>query len=152
MALLEDAYQDRNEVAFVAFAGEEAEVLLPPTDSVTLAARHLKDLPTADRTPLPAGLYTAGDVVDRADPAGSLVVVVTDGRANVAEGSPVAETRDAARQLAAVGSEVLVVDASEDGDRSGLTEVLSRETDGECVPLEALSADRIEETASESLL
>jgi len=60
LELLEDAYQHRDAVGFVAFAGTDAEVLLPPTDSVTLAARHLKSLPTGDRTPLPAGLRTAG--------------------------------------------------------------------------------------------
>jgi magnesium chelatase subunit D len=53
LELLRDAYQGRDEVAVVTFAGEDAEVVLPPTDSVTMAARHLKELPTADRTPLP---------------------------------------------------------------------------------------------------
>ncbi|MFC4408265.1 ATP-binding protein [Haloarchaeobius iranensis] len=143
LELLKDAYQKRDEVAFVAFAGEEADVLLPPTDSVTLAARHLKDLPTGDRTPLPSGLRTAGDVLDRADPSASVVVLVTDGRANVAVESPVRETREAARRLSELDPHVVVVDAS-DGDRSGVTGLVVDETDGESVPLSALSAERIE--------
>ena len=133
-------------MAFVAFAGEGADVLLPPTDSVTLAARHLKDLPTGDRTPLPAGLRTAGDVIERADPAASVVVLVTDGRANVAEGSPVAETRQAARGLADLGTEVVVVDAG-DGDRSSLAGLVTEQTDGHCVPLSALSAEQVDAVA-----
>ena len=146
LELLEDAYQERDEVAFVAFAGEGADVLLPPTDSVTLAARHLKDLPTGDRTPLPAGLRTAGDVIERADPAASVVVLVSDGRANVAAESPVAETRQAARDLADLGANVVVVDAG-DEDRTGLTELIAEETDGRHVPLSALSAEQIDAVA-----
>jgi len=146
LELLEDAYQQRDEVAFVAFAGEDAEVLLPPTDSVTLAARHLKDLPTGDRTPLPDGLRTAAEVVERAAPAASVLVVVTDGRANVADGSPVEATRSAARAVATTGAQVVVVDASED-DRSSLAGVVAEVTDGTRVPLSALSADRVDAAA-----
>ncbi|ELZ33910.1 protporphyrin IX magnesium chelatase [Halogeometricum pallidum JCM 14848] len=143
LELLKDAYEKRDEVAFVTFAGEEADVLLPPTNSVTLAARHLKELPTGDRTPLPAGLRTACDVLDRADPAASVVVLVTDGRTNVADGSPVRETREAARRLTGHGAHVVVVDAGDD-DRTGLTGVITEETNGQRVPLSALSAERIE--------
>jgi magnesium chelatase subunit D len=145
LELLEDAYQHRDEVAFVAFAGEDAEVLLPPTDSVTLAARHLKDLPTGDRTPLPAGLETAGEVLARADPDTGTVVLVTDGRANAAA-DPVAETRAAARSLARQDPRVLVVDAGE-GGRAALTDLLVDETGGRRVPLDALSAERVDTAA-----
>ncbi|WP_435197338.1 VWA domain-containing protein [Natronomonas sp. EA1] len=143
LELLKDAYQQRDEVAFVTFAGETAEVVLPPTKSVTLAARHLKQLPTGDRTPLPAGLRTACEVLDRADPAASVVVLVTDGRANVAAESPVRETRDAARRLRELGTHVVVVDAGE-GDRAAMTELIAEETGGERVPIGALSAERVE--------
>ena len=149
LELLKDAYQHRDEVGFVAFAGDEADVLLPPTDSVSLAARHLKDLPTGDRTPLPAGLRTACEVLDRADPAASVVVLVTDGRANVAEESPVGDTRKAARRLAESSIQVLVVDAS-DGERTGVTGVIVEETGAERIPLSALSAERIEATVDHS--
>jgi magnesium chelatase subunit D len=143
--LLEDAYQQRDEVSLVAFAGEDAEVLLPPTDSVTLAARHLKDLPTGDRTPLPAGMRTAGEVIERADPDVGIVVLVTDGRPNTTEGdgSPTAETRAAAKRLAAQGTHVVVVDAGREDDRT-LTDDIAAITDGEQVPLSALSPERVE--------
>ena len=143
--LLEDAYQGRDEVSFVAFAGDDAEVLLPPTDSVTLAARHLKDLPMGDRTPLPAGLRAAREVLERADPATGVVVLVTDGRANAAA-NPVADTRAAARGLAARDPQVLVVDAG-DGDRAALTDLVVEETGADRVALEALSADRVDAAA-----
>jgi len=144
MELLQDAYEQRDEVAVVAFAGEDAEVLLPPTDSVSMAARHLKELPTADRTPLPSGLRTAGEVLDRADAAVGVVVLVTDGRANTANGSPTAETRQAAKRLAADDTHVLVVDAGDPSDRRSLTGEIVDVTDGERVPLTALTAERVD--------
>jgi magnesium chelatase subunit D len=149
LELLKDAYRERDEVGFVTFAGDGADVLLPPTDSVSLAARHLKELPTGDRTPLPAGLRTARRVLDSADPAASVVVLVTDGRANVAEGSPVEATREASRALADVGTEVVAVDAG-DGGRAGVVGTVVEETGGERVPLDALSAERVDDAAGEA--
>ncbi|SEO27931.1 protoporphyrin IX magnesium-chelatase [Halorientalis persicus] len=142
LELLQDAYEARDEVGFVAVAGDEADVVLPPTDSVTRAARHLKDLPTGDRTPLPDGLRTARTVLERADPDAAVVVLVTDGRANVAEGSPTAETRAAARELATLNAETVVVDAG-DGSRAEVTDLVCDTLDAERVPLSALSADRV---------
>ena len=144
LELLKGSYQERDQVGFVSFAGDDATVLLPPTDSVTLAARHLKELPTGDRTPLPAGLRTAATVLERADPAASVVVLVTDGRANVATGSPVEETREAARQVATQDAEVVVVDAGDGTERVGLTDIVAEETNGRVVPLDTLSAGQVD--------
>ncbi|MGB9954668.1 VWA domain-containing protein [Haloarcula marismortui] len=148
LELLKDAYQARDQVAFVTFAGESADVVLPPTDSVSLAARHLKDLPTGDRTPLPAGLTAAREVLDRADPDAGVVVVVTDGRANTADGSPVAATRTAARTLGEAADRTVIVNAGEEG-RAGLLDLVVDETDASVVPLDALTAERVDAVASE---
>ncbi|WP_246986751.1 VWA domain-containing protein [Halorientalis marina] len=142
--LLRDAYEHRDEVAVVTFAGEGAEVVLPPTDSVTLATRHLKDLPTGDRTPLPAGLSTAADVLDRADPDAAVVVVVTDGRANSGTDSPTADTRAAARRLARLDAHTVVVDTDPDDSRTSLTADIAATTDGQHVPLDALTPERVD--------
>ncbi len=144
--LLRDSYQHRDQVAFVAFAGESADILLPPTDSVTLAARHLKDLPSGDRTPLPAGLETSRQVIDRAETDAAVVVVVTDGRANVADGSPTEATRQAARALAMGDTHVVVVDAGDDS-RAGLSELVAAETGGELVSLSSLSTETVRDAA-----
>ncbi|WP_324664526.1 VWA domain-containing protein [Haloarcula sediminis] len=148
LELLRDAYQARDEVAVVTFAGDDADVVLPPTDSVSLAARHLKELPTGDRTPLPAGLTTAAEVVTQAAPDAAVAVVVTDGRANTADGSPVGETREAAARLDAVADRTVVVDAGAE-ERTTLTGAVAEATDGTVVPLSALSAERIDAAAGE---
>ncbi|RQH01785.1 VWA domain-containing protein [Natrarchaeobius oligotrophus] len=140
--LLQDSYQSRDRIAFVAFAGDDADVLLPPTKSVSLAARHLKELPTGDRTPLSAGLETARSVLEHESSNAAIVLLVTDGKGNVAAGSPTEATRAAARRLAETVDEVLVVDAAED-PRHGLSDVIVAETGGERVSLSALTAERI---------
>jgi len=146
LELLRDSYEHRDQVAFIAFAGEDADVLLPPTDSVSLAARHLKDLPSGDRTPLPAGLETSRQVLERADTDAAVVVLVTDGRANVADGSPTAATRKAARALAMDDTRVVVVDAGDDS-RAGLSDLVASETEGEVVDLSRLSVERVRAAA-----
>ena len=147
--VLRDAYEHRDEVAVVTFAGEDADVVLPPTDSVTLAARHLKSLPTGDRTPLPAGLWAADDVLARANPDASVVVVVTDGRANAGTDTPTSDTRKAASALAARGAEVLVVDAGNNERTSLVNDIVTAST-GERVPLDALTPARIDDAVHEA--
>jgi magnesium chelatase subunit D len=145
--LLRDAYEHRDRVAVVTFAGEDAEVVLPPTDSVTLATRHLKDLPTGDRTPLPTGIATAADVLDRADPDAGVVVLVTDGRANSGSDSPTAATREAAERLARLDAHTVVVDTDPDAERTSLTGEIAAVTDGQRVPLDALTPEHVDRAA-----
>ena len=87
LALLLEAYQKRDRVAFVAFKDDSAEVLLPPTNSVELAKKLLEELPTGGRTPLGHGLSVSYQLIRsqlRSNPATfPLMVLITDGRANV---------------------------------------------------------------------
>jgi magnesium chelatase subunit D len=85
LSLLMDAYQRRDKVGLVTFAGTGATVALPPTGSVEIAVRRLENLPTGGRTPLAEGLVQAAEVLRIAairDPRRRpLLVLVTDGRA-----------------------------------------------------------------------
>ncbi|MGG5811504.1 VWA domain-containing protein, partial [Falsiroseomonas sp. CW058] len=94
--LLGDCYARRDQVAVVAFRGRTAELLLPPTASLPRARRSLAGLPGGGATPLAAGLEAAGAVAAEARRRGRtpLLVLLTDGRANVARGG--ATGRDAA--------------------------------------------------------
>ncbi len=141
LELLRDAYTERDEVALVSFGGDGAEMLLPPTTSVSLAARQLKELPTADRTPLPDGLRKAAALIERKEPAAATVVLVSDGRANVARGSPTTATRQAAERIAETDASVLVVDAGE--SRAGVLDIVCETTDARRTPLAALSPESV---------
>ena len=87
LALLLEAYQKRDKVGLIAFKGIDAEVLLPPTNSIEIAKKLLEELPTGGKTPLGQGLLTAYQLLKnqlRQDlQILPLLVIVTDGRANV---------------------------------------------------------------------
>ncbi len=85
-ALLQQAYVHRDQVALLAFRGEQAELLLPPSQSVELAKRALDVLPTGGGTPLASALLTAYQVAEQARSRGihqTTMVIITDGRPNV---------------------------------------------------------------------
>jgi magnesium chelatase subunit D len=85
-ALLQQAYVHRDQVALLAFRGERAELLLPPSQSVELAKRALDVLPTGGGTPLAAALLSAYQLAEQARSRGihhTTLVLITDGRPNV---------------------------------------------------------------------
>lgn len=106
--LLAQAYVKRAQVALVAFRGVGAEVLLPPTRSLTRARRALADLPGGGGTPLATGLDAARTLAEAARARGRtpFLVILTDGRGNIAaDGSAVRERaeRDAEQAARAIG-------------------------------------------------
>jgi magnesium chelatase subunit D len=89
--LLAECYVRRDEVGVIAFRGRAAEVLLPPTRSLVRARRSLAGLPGGGGTPLAAGLEAALRMAAQVRRSGAapVLVLLTDGRANVAlDGSP----------------------------------------------------------------
>ncbi len=118
--MLGQAYVTRSEVALVAFRGTTAELLLPPTRSLTRARRTLAELPGGGGTPLAMGLNAAREVAEAVIARGrsAALVILTDGRANIAaDGSPgrpqaAADAEAAAKAIAARGIDALVVDIS----------------------------------------
>ena len=86
MSLLLDCYQKRDKVSMIIFRKHQAEVVLPPTQSVELASRRLQELPVGGKTPLNAALLAAHSLlsqVSRKEPQRRfLVIIISDGRAN----------------------------------------------------------------------
>lgn len=146
MSLLRDAYQRRDKVAVISFRQQDAQVLLPPTNSVYVASRRLSRFDTGGRTPLAQGLLAARDMVvrerarDRA--RRSLVVVLTDGRATGGP-DPLGRTRIAAGRLVAEGAAAVVVDCETSFVRLGLADELARALHAPAVRLDQLRADAL---------
>ena len=118
--LLGECYVRRDQVAVLAFRGQGAEILLPPTRSLVRARRGLAGLPGGGGTPLAAGIDAAATLAAQVRRAGAtpVVVLLTDGRANVGrdgQGGRVRAQQEAlaaARALAAQGGQVLLIDTS----------------------------------------
>jgi magnesium chelatase subunit D len=151
LGLLQSAYEQRDEIAVIAFRGIQAEVLLPPTGSVELAERALRGLPTGGRTPLAHALVLAGEVARRARrlQAGRpvLLVLLSDGKANVSlpgtTGDPWAQALRAAQEVAAEKVPALVLDSDAGFVRLGRAGEVAQALGAECLPLEGLSAEAL---------
>lgn len=119
--ILAEAYVRRESVALIAFRGTRADLVLPPTRSLVQAKRRLASLPGGGGTPLAAGLLAAGQLAAqvRARGATPFLVILTDGRGNVAlDGSPgrpgaAADTERVARSLAALRTGALLIDTAQ---------------------------------------
>jgi magnesium chelatase subunit D len=144
LSLLTDAYRRRDRVAMIAFRGAGAEVVLPPTGSVEVAATRLDDLATGGRTPLAEGLESAHDLVRRErlrDPRiRPLLIVVTDGRATAGPDA-VARSQRVAGRLGSLGVPGVVVDCEQGPLRLGLAATLAAHLRAEHVPMAQVSAD-----------
>jgi magnesium chelatase subunit D len=118
--LLAECYVRRDRVALIAFRGRAAELVLSPTRSLARAKRSLAGLPGGGGTPLATGIEAAERLTDAVVQRGGtpLVILLTDGRANVArDGSPGRTQAEqdalaAARRLRAASRTALVVDTS----------------------------------------
>ena len=116
-ALLQKAYVHRDRVALLAFRGDRAELLLPPSQSVELARRAIDTLPTGGGTPIAAALLAALDVAGQARGRGimqTVLVLLTDGRANIGlrgdRAGITEELRLLGGQIAEAGIHALVID------------------------------------------
>lgn len=118
--MLAQAHVTRSEVALIAFRGTGAQLLLPPTRSLTRARRALGDLPGGGGTPLAAGVAMAQELGETITARGrtSLIVLLTDGRANIAADGTAGraqatdDTQASARAFARAGLDALVIDIS----------------------------------------
>jgi len=118
--LLADAYARRDQVALIAFRGQTAELLLPPTRSLARAKRSLSGLAGGGGTPL-ATAFDSGAALAltlRRQGLTPILVFLTDGQANVGRDSQPgraaarADALAAAQALAATGLTTLLVDTS----------------------------------------
>lgn len=146
LSLLLDAYRRRDKVGLVTFRGTQAEVVLPPTRSVDIAAARLDSLPAGGRTPLAEGLLRSAEVLireHRRDPRlRPLLIVVTDGRATGGKNA-VDRSRLAADHLRSWGVTTLVIDTESGPMRLGLAAELAEHLAAEHVPVTEVSADAL---------
>ena len=118
--LLGEAYSRRDYVALVAFRGDGAEILLPPTRSLVQTKRRLAALPGGGGTPLAHGLQAAMEVAHQARSRGMspTLALLTDGRANIAldgtanRAQAGEDATRVARSLRAQGTPTLVIDTA----------------------------------------
>ena len=143
ISLLLDAYQRRDKVGLITFRQDRAELTLPPTSSIDIAAARMRELPAGGRTPLAEGLLMAEQTLRleriRDPRRRPLLVVITDGRATYGK-SAVQRSHQVARHLASTNVASLVIDCETEKFTMGLARELACQLLAEYVPLGDVAA------------
>ncbi|KKH49817.1 putative cobaltochelatase [Methanosarcina sp. 1.H.A.2.2] len=149
LSMLMDAYQKRDKVGLIAFKGDSAELLLPPTSSIELAQKYLQEMPTGGKTPLSQGLVKGYEVIKtellRDPDTCPFMVLISDGRANVSMNgeSPLQETKTVASRLRDEGIQSAVIDTENSMIKFGLAQQISTALGATYLTLENLKSDSI---------
>jgi magnesium chelatase subunit D len=141
LGLLRSSYQHRDEVALMTFRGEGADLVMPFTSGIEGVEQALGDVPTGGRTPLARALIDATELLRTREP--SLLVVFTDGRANVSatNGDPWEESLAACGPLKGACAGAVVIDCEPGPIVLGRARQLAAALGAECIALGALEAN-----------
>jgi Mg-chelatase subunit ChlD len=157
MSLLTDAYQRRDRVGLIVFQKDRAQLVLPPTNSVTLAKKALADIPVGGKTPLAAGLYLALEVFKREQISHPdvmpLMILLTDGAGNVSITNlpPQDEAHRIADQIKEANIRNVTINMEHATFDQGLAQLLADRLGGPCYTLGELHAEALVDTVRQEL-
>ncbi len=147
-SLLEDAYVCRDTVSLIAFGGEEAKIVLPPTTSQELAYERLKSLQTGGKTPLLDALAKGQQLMEHSGQMPTLFVLVSDGKySRKGMENPEAEIERFGENARRHGAKILLVDAEKSSIFSmGTARKLADRLGAVYMPIDDIREDAMRET------
>jgi len=157
MSLLTDAYQRRDRVGLIVFQKDQARLVLPPTGSIDLAQKALRDIPVGGKTPLSAGLTLTHFVLQqemRIHPdVAPLVIILTDGAGNVSQtGAPAQEeSYRVCEEICKLKVRTVVINMEHPAFDQGLAQKLADHLESPCYSLKELKAESLYRTVRDEL-
>ncbi len=149
LSLLTDAYQKRDRVGMISFRGDDATMLVPPTNSIDVAERNMDVMPTGGRTPLSKGLMTAfrafESEIKRYPHDKMLMILISDGRGNVSMSSrkPLDEALLIAEEIASLKVSSLVLDTESGAVSLGMSKRIADALNGRYMKLDEMESSSI---------
>jgi Mg-chelatase subunit ChlD len=157
MSLLTDAYQRRDRVGLIVFQKDQARLVLPPTNSVELAQRALRDIPVGGKTPLSAGLTLTHLVLHQEmhlhPEVAPLAIILTDGAGNVSQsGLPAQdEAYRVCEEICKLKVRMVVINMEHPAFDQGLAKKLADHLEAPCYSLRELKAESLYRTVRDEL-
>ena len=150
--ILTKAYQFRDDVCLITFQKETAVELIPPTHSVTIAEKAMKNVPIGGKTPLTAGLNLAHEILNREvrnyGKENIILVMLSDCRGNVplstdGEADPQEEAIAAAARIGAEGYRSVIINSDQMTFGEGYANNLAKHLNAACYLIAGLNEDHL---------
>ncbi len=156
-AILTKAYQFRDDVCLITFQKEKADLVIPPTHSITLAERSMKNMQVGGKTPLAAGLIRAYDIMKREEAnygaENIFLILLSDCEGNIplADGDPIEDAMNAAGRIAVNGFRSIVINSDQMTFGQGHANRLAKRLNAACYLIADMNADHLIQTVTKEL-
>ena len=151
-AILNKAYQFRDDICLITFQKESAAVVIAPTHSVTLAEKAMKKISLGGRTPLASGLSLAYDVMQQQSRnygrENIILILLSDCKGNIPlnpedESDPQEEAVEAAKRISTLGCRSIIINSDRMSFGEGHANALAKHLNASCYLISVLNADHL---------
>ncbi len=157
-SILTKAYQFRDDVCLITFQKDRANVVIPPTHSIALAEKCMKQMQVGGKTPLSAGLSKALDTMHRASryykPENIFMVLLSDcdGNVSLSGGDPMEEAIEISDIIAAENYRTLVINSDQMTFGQGKANKLAKHLKAACYLIADFNAERLLDVIKDELI
>ncbi len=159
--ILNKAYQFRDDICLITFHENHADVIISPTHSITLAEKAMKKMSVGGKTPLPAGLMLAHEILNKESRKygreNIALVLLSDCEANVPLSSaddpdPQAEAVAEAKKIASEGYHSIVINSDQMSFGQGYSNSLAKHLNAACYLISGFNEDHLLNTLRSELI
>ncbi len=148
-SILQSNYVYRDKVSLVIFRGDDAEVILPPTRSIDLAYKLLKEIPTGGTTPLIKGLVKALDIAleEKRKKTGyiPLIILISDARGNVFYKDAIDDLLKTGKEISKNQIDMIIIDTEGSDIKLEINKKLSESANAKYYHIDTMNKENVNE-------